>query len=124
MRRKLLTVLTLALVQAGCYAQKRDDPTAVPSPKATASPPPAQVGLVPFSDISGHQAGAAVTSLIERRLSQTIAVKRLTGEGFLAGGLLIKAFELSRLAPVVMGRISAYEFQRQKTRRLGPPDYD
>jgi hypothetical protein len=113
------------LLVAGCYAQKRDDPGAGPrpTPKPTAPGLPV-VGLVPFSDISGHQAGPAVTALLEKRLAKTHVVKRVPGEGFLAGGALVQAFQLTGGMPVVMGRVSAYEFQQQRTRRIGPPDFD
>ncbi|MBC7544747.1 MAG: hypothetical protein H7338_18645 [Candidatus Sericytochromatia bacterium] len=130
MRRRTLTALALAFTLAGCFAQKRDEPGGTPSarphasPQPSATPRPPQVGVVPFSDISSHGSGPAVTALWERALRKRIAVKRLTGEGFLAGGALLKAFQQSDAAPIVMGRISAYEFQKRRSRRLGPPDFD
>jgi hypothetical protein len=113
------------LLLAGCFAQKHEEPGGPARPQPTPKPPgPPVVGLVPFSDISGHQAGPAVTALIEKRLARTMTVRRIPGEGFLAGGALLKAFQVTEGAPVVQGRVSAYEFQRQSVRRLGPPDYD
>jgi hypothetical protein len=116
--------LAVLLLVAGCFAQKRDVPGEDgPKPKPSAPGLPV-VGLVPFSDISGHNAGPAVTAILESRLARKVKVQRLPGEGFLAGGGLLNAFQLTRNAPVVMGRVSAYEFQQQRMRRLGPPDYD
>lgn len=119
-RRSRAVALAALLLVAGCFAQKHEQPgDQRPSP-----PPPPVVGLVPFSDISGHGAGPAVTALMEQRLARKMTVRRVPGEGFLAGGALLRAFQVTGGGPVVMGRVSAYEFQRQSSRRLGPPDYD
>jgi hypothetical protein len=113
--------LAMLLLAGGCFAQKHDEPGGQ-GPQAKPSAP--AVGVVPFSDISGHQAGPAVTAILEARLGRQLTVKRLPGEGFLAGNALLQAFQLTAGRPVVMGRVSAYEFQQQRSRRLGPPDYD
>lgn len=117
--RRLQAALAALLFVAGCYTPRRE----APSPPA-APPPEPVVGLVPMADISGQNAGALVTEILERHLRRHTKVALLPGQGFLPEAALTKALQTTHGGPVIQGRVSAYDFQRQSARRLGPPDYD